>query len=98
MTLNEVKVGETAKVVRLHGEGAVKRRIMDMGLTKGTAPAPTTPTGAGAATIRGISTAVLHSACRSDGHLSFCLKTRGRPLLPSAFLLLCSEFRQCYAA
>jgi len=37
MTLNEVKVGETAKVVRLHGEGAVKRRIMDMGLTKGTA-------------------------------------------------------------
>ena len=36
MTLNEVKVGETAKVVRLHGEGAVKRRIMDMGLTKGT--------------------------------------------------------------
>ena len=36
MTLNELKVGETAKVVRLNGEGAVKRRIMDMGLTKGT--------------------------------------------------------------
>ena len=35
-TLKEVKVGESAKVVRLHGEGAVKRRIMDMGLTKGT--------------------------------------------------------------
>ena len=35
-TLNELKVGETARVVRLHGEGAVKRRIMDMGLTKGT--------------------------------------------------------------
>ncbi len=35
-TLNDLKVGETAKVVRLNGEGAVKRRIMDMGLTKGT--------------------------------------------------------------
>ncbi len=34
-TLSEVKVGETVKVVRLHGEGAVKRRIMDMGITKG---------------------------------------------------------------
>jgi len=34
-TLREVKVGETAKVVRLHGEGAVKRRIMDMGITRG---------------------------------------------------------------
>lgn len=36
-TLKGVKVGETAKVVKLHGEGAVKRRIMDMGITKGTA-------------------------------------------------------------
>ena len=36
-TLKDVKVGETAVVVRLHGEGAVKRRIMDMGLTKGAA-------------------------------------------------------------
>ncbi len=35
-TLREAKVGETVKVVRLHGEGAVKRRIMDMGITKGT--------------------------------------------------------------
>lgn len=35
-TLKEVKVGETVKVVKLHCEGAVKRRIMDMGLTKGT--------------------------------------------------------------
>lgn len=35
-TLQDVKVGETVKVVKLHGEGAVKRRIMDMGLTKGT--------------------------------------------------------------
>ena len=35
-TLREVKVGETVKVVKLHGEGAVKRRIMDMGITKGT--------------------------------------------------------------
>ena len=35
-TLKDVKVGETATVVKLHGEGAVKRRIMDMGITKGT--------------------------------------------------------------
>ncbi|HBH95533.1 MAG TPA: ferrous iron transport protein A [Ruminococcaceae bacterium] len=34
-TLKQVKVGENAKVVKLHGEGAVKRRIMDMGITKG---------------------------------------------------------------
>ena len=34
-TLKEVPIGETAKVVKLHGEGAVKRRIMDMGITKG---------------------------------------------------------------
>lgn len=34
-TLREIKVGGTAKVVKLHGEGAVKRRIMDMGITKG---------------------------------------------------------------
>ncbi|MEA4884544.1 MAG: FeoA family protein [Clostridia bacterium] len=34
-TLRDVKVGETATVVKLHGEGAVKRRIMDMGITKG---------------------------------------------------------------
>ena len=35
-TLRQAKVGETLKVVKLHGEGAVKRRIMDMGITKGT--------------------------------------------------------------
>ena len=35
MTLRDVKVGQTASVVKLHGEGAVKRRIMDMGITKG---------------------------------------------------------------
>lgn len=35
-TLKNVKCGETVSVVRLHGEGAVKRRIMDMGITKGT--------------------------------------------------------------
>ncbi len=35
-TLKDVKVGESATVVRLHGEGATKRRIMDMGLTRGT--------------------------------------------------------------
>ena len=35
-TLRSVKVGDTARVVKLHGEGAIKRRIMDMGLTKGT--------------------------------------------------------------
>lgn len=34
-TLRQTKVGETVRVVRLHGEGAVKRRMMDMGLTKG---------------------------------------------------------------
>ena len=33
--LREVPVGGTAKVVRIHGEGAVKRRIMDMGITRG---------------------------------------------------------------
>ncbi len=35
-SLKEVKVGETATIVKLHGEGALKRRIMDMGLTRGT--------------------------------------------------------------
>ena len=34
-TLKQVKVGETVRVVKLHGEGAGKRRIMDMGLTRG---------------------------------------------------------------
>ena len=34
-TLRQVKVGDTVRGVKLHGEGAVKRRIMDMGLTKG---------------------------------------------------------------
>lgn len=34
-TLKQAKVGETVKVKRLHGEGALKRRIMDMGITKG---------------------------------------------------------------
>lgn len=36
MTLKEVKTGQTVKVVKLNGEGPVKRRIMDMGITKGT--------------------------------------------------------------
>ena len=35
-TLRDVEIGETAVVVKLHGEGAVKRRIMDMGITKRT--------------------------------------------------------------
>ena len=35
-TLREVPVGSTVKVVKLHGEGAVKRRIMDKGITRGT--------------------------------------------------------------
>ena len=35
-TLRDVKVGERATIVRLHGEGALKRSIMDMGLTRGT--------------------------------------------------------------
>lgn len=34
-TLKETKIGEKVKVIKLHGEGAVKRRIMDMGITKG---------------------------------------------------------------
>ena len=34
-TLKDVKVGSSAKVIKLHGEGAIKRRIMDMGITKG---------------------------------------------------------------
>ena len=34
-TLKQATVGETVKVVKLHGEGAIKRRIMDMGLSKG---------------------------------------------------------------
>ena len=34
-TLRQAKVGDTVTVVKLHGEGAVKRRIMDMGITKG---------------------------------------------------------------
>ena len=35
-TLHDIEVGQSATVVKLHGEGALKRRIMDMGLTKGT--------------------------------------------------------------
>ena len=35
-TLRDVKVGDKSKVVKIHGEGKVKRRIMDMGITKGT--------------------------------------------------------------
>ena len=35
-TLKDVKIGESVTVVKLHGEGAIKRRIMDMGITKGT--------------------------------------------------------------
>ena len=35
-TLKDVKVGETVVIEKLHGEGALKRRVMDMGLTKGT--------------------------------------------------------------
>ena len=34
-TLKDLKTGESSKVIKLHGEGAVKRRIMDMGITKG---------------------------------------------------------------
>ena len=36
MTLREVRIGQTCTVKRIHGEGALKRRIMDMGITKGT--------------------------------------------------------------
>lgn len=34
-TLKDTKIGQTVKVVKLHGDGAIKRRIMDMGITKG---------------------------------------------------------------
>lgn len=34
-TLKQAKIGETTRVIKLHGEGAVKRRIMDMGITRG---------------------------------------------------------------
>jgi len=34
-TLKDVRIGATARVVKLHGEGAIKRRIMDMGITRG---------------------------------------------------------------
>ncbi len=34
-TLKDIKVGKTAKVIKVHGEGAIRRRIMDMGITKG---------------------------------------------------------------
>ena len=34
-TLRQTQVGQTVKVVKLHGEGAIKRRIMDMGITRG---------------------------------------------------------------
>ena len=50
-TLKDVKVGETCTVKRLHGDGPVKRRIMDMGITKGVdilvrSHLPATPTAA----------------------------------------------------
>ena len=35
MNLREVQVGQSAKVIKVHGEGAVRRRIMDMGITRG---------------------------------------------------------------
>ncbi len=35
-TLKQAKIGDTVKLVKLHGEGAIKRRIMDMGITRGT--------------------------------------------------------------
>ena len=34
-TLKDLKIGKTARVIKVHGEGAVRRRIMDMGITKG---------------------------------------------------------------
>ena len=34
-TLKQAKIGDTVRIVKLHGEGAVKRRIMDMGITRG---------------------------------------------------------------
>lgn len=34
-TINDIKIGKSGKVLKLHGEGAIKRRIMDMGITRG---------------------------------------------------------------
>ena len=34
-TLGEIKVGQTVRVIKVHGEGAIRRRIMDMGITRG---------------------------------------------------------------
>ena len=39
-TLRDVSIGQTVKVVKLHGEGPIKRRIMDMGITKGVREMP----------------------------------------------------------
>ena len=44
-TLRDVRIGQTVKVVKLHGEGPVKRRIMDMGITKGTEVRKVAPLG-----------------------------------------------------
>ena len=68
-TLKEVKIGETCKVVRLHGEGAVKRRIMDMGITKGVDVfvRKVAPLGDPVeVTVRGYELSHAQSGCRDD--------------------------------
>ena len=54
-TLRDVQIGETVKVVKLHGEGPVKRRIMDMGITKGTEVYIRKVSGLHSRLIRGVS-------------------------------------------
>ncbi len=68
-TLRNVKCGQTVSVVKLHGEGAVKRRIMDMGITKGTQVyvRKVAPLGDPVeVTVRGYELSLRKSRCRND--------------------------------
>lgn len=75
-TLKSAKVGETVTVVKLHGEGAVKRRIMDMGLTKGVEVhiRKVAPLGDPIeVTVRGYELSIRKGRCRYDrDRLIFC--------------------------
>ena len=85
-TLKQVKVGEDCRVVKLHGEGAVKRRIVDMGITRGTDihvvrvaplgdPVEVTVRGYAAS---GTATVMIRNSCASegvgDGRNGFCIE------------------------
>ncbi len=68
-TLKEAKIGQTVTVVKLHGEGAVKRRIMDMGITKGVSVyiRKVAPLGDPIeVTVRGYELSLRKSRCRDD--------------------------------